>query len=415
MSVNNESGKHIIPKWLKELQDNSWELELLISGGAIFTLFQISDIWLNWLESMSIISFLPGRAIFMLLGTLGLETLKLGFVLHLILRSYWLAMVCINYVFPDGIRKDKVKWKKPFAMDIEENEDLQKQIVSVDKLCGLVMYLSIISTFLLAGIIFTIFITLSVPLINQVSTGAVGVILLFAFLVYIADLLLSGILRKVPYISYILYPFFLFYDLLSLRKIYQKPALLFYSNISYWKFTLSAALFFTIAGTFSYLNIYRIMHWPNVFDKREYKWQMSDNDAINYSFYRDELDNGEFRFVLIPSKIIKGNFLEVFIRYEKWSDDLIERIDRPDSLRFFSNAVAVAIDDSIYTETEWFPTWNERIENIGITAMIPIQNLKNGKHILRVGCSNNVSKPESVWEHDFCNDPPSTIPFWKDN
>ena len=26
------------PSWLKNLQENSWELELLISGGAIFTL-----------------------------------------------------------------------------------------------------------------------------------------------------------------------------------------------------------------------------------------------------------------------------------------------------------------------------------------------------------------------------------------
>ena len=36
------NSNHQIPKWLKQIMENSWELELLISGGAIFSLFQLS-------------------------------------------------------------------------------------------------------------------------------------------------------------------------------------------------------------------------------------------------------------------------------------------------------------------------------------------------------------------------------------
>ena len=36
MSNKNEQ----VPQWLKELQENSWEVELLISGGAISALIQ---------------------------------------------------------------------------------------------------------------------------------------------------------------------------------------------------------------------------------------------------------------------------------------------------------------------------------------------------------------------------------------
>jgi hypothetical protein len=243
MEIETEDKKHTIPKWLKELQENSWELELLISGGAIFTLFQVSDVWINWLETMNIISFLPGRPLFLLLGTLGLETLKLGFILHLILRSFWLSMVCINYVFPNGINKEKIKWKKPFKINIEEKEDLQSPIIFVDRLCGIVMYLSIISTFLLGGIIFTIFITVTAPMIFGVNLDVIGLVLVLAFLLYLVDLILGGILRKIPYLSYLTFPFFTFYDYLTFRKVYQKSALLFYTNISKWKFALSALVF----------------------------------------------------------------------------------------------------------------------------------------------------------------------------
>ena len=167
MESQEENKTHHVPKWLKLIQENSWELELLISGGAIFTLFQVSDIWVQWLQSASFISFLPGRNMILLIGALGIEILKIGFISHLLLRAFWLSMVCINYAFPGGINKDKIKWKKPFKISVKENEDLQSSIVKVDRYCGLVIYLSVISTFLLAGMVFGIFCLVTLPTINQ--------------------------------------------------------------------------------------------------------------------------------------------------------------------------------------------------------------------------------------------------------
>ena len=55
--------KRNIPKWLKSLQENSWELELLISGGAIFSLFQITDLFIAWLDTFRMISPMLGTNI----------------------------------------------------------------------------------------------------------------------------------------------------------------------------------------------------------------------------------------------------------------------------------------------------------------------------------------------------------------
>lgn len=418
--MSTSDKKFEIPKWLKELQENSWELELLISGGAIFSLFQLSDWYLSWIDSIKITNSFPGTALLLMAGMIIIKTLTLGFSSHLIMRAFWLALVCVNYVFPEGINIEKLTFKKPYKTDLEDKSDLRNQIVFVDRICGTIIYLTILSAFVTFGFLIGFFPILGyIVFMESVSVPAfiddiISPVLLFSYLLYFADFLLGGLLRKIKYVSYLTFPFFIVYDYFTLRFVYKNSLYLFTSSLKRSYIVLSSLFFFSVVFSFSYLSIYRIMHWPNVFDKRDYKWQMADNNYINYSFYKNELGDGQYRSVLIPSKIIKDNFLEVFIRYEKRSDYLIERLNKPDSLRFFSDAVTVAIDDSVYANLEWFPTWNQTIENIGITAMIPIKELENGKHVLRVGCSDEVNWPEEIEEHDLCKRATTIIPFWKD-
>ena len=87
------NSNHQIPKWLKQIMENSWELELLISGGAIFSLFQLSGNRVNWIESTNEFTFFLNRSAILVIGTLGLELLKIGFITHIILRAIWLSMV----------------------------------------------------------------------------------------------------------------------------------------------------------------------------------------------------------------------------------------------------------------------------------------------------------------------------------
>jgi hypothetical protein len=116
MEQLNENTDNNSPAWLKSLQENSWELEFLISGGAIFTLFQLSGYWVDSIESMRILFPFPGANLFFMIGALGIEVLKIGFIIHLLMRAFWISMVCINYAYPQGINESKVKWQKPFSL-----------------------------------------------------------------------------------------------------------------------------------------------------------------------------------------------------------------------------------------------------------------------------------------------------------
>jgi len=52
------------PKWIRELQETSWNLEFLISGGAIFSLVQASSFFAELVQSLKITAWLPGTDFF---------------------------------------------------------------------------------------------------------------------------------------------------------------------------------------------------------------------------------------------------------------------------------------------------------------------------------------------------------------
>ena len=69
----------------------------------------------QYLHYFKITEFIPGLDTFKMmapmLGTdiifisvfITLKILTIGFIAHLCLRAYWLSLVCVNYVYPNGI------------------------------------------------------------------------------------------------------------------------------------------------------------------------------------------------------------------------------------------------------------------------------------------------------------------------
>lgn len=423
MENKHQSTEDKAPEWLKILQENSWELELLISGGAIFTLFQLSAYWVESIVTMSTSFPIPGMSLFLMIGALGIEVLKIGFIFHLILRAFWISIVCLNYAYPQGINEAKVKREKPFRFKKNGEKGLNSSIVNVDRICGLTMFLSISSTFILAGLMFSIFFTVSLPALLGIDLGFLNIVLFVAAIVYFIDFIAFGLLRNIPYFSYVIYPFFAFFDFISFRIFFSKSFLLLFTNISKWKFTLAISVYLVFAVAFSYQNIFRIMHWPNIFDRRGYKWEMAPGDYIGSSIYKDQLDDNSNSSFHIQSKIIKDNFIELFIRYDYRFDETMNLSNRIEKLEFLSQLIAVQIDDVIIEGIEWHPTWTNNTTNIGITAMIPIKDLGYGKHVLIFGIKpeimDKIIKDKSLdveyIEHLKNNTKYERIPFWKNS
>ncbi len=409
-----EKEENKIPDWLKNLQENSWELELLVSGGAIFSLIQMSDLYIDWIRTIKITTQIPGMSIILILGMFGIKILTTGFILHLILRAFWLGLVCINYVYPGGIKKEKLNFKNPFQTNHQEG-DLKEQIMRVDKLCGTLMYTSIISAAALIGI--TVLMLCLIAFFSTLENNFpdlgvwINYFLFTVFWIYILDLLFSGVFRKIPYLSYLFFPFFKVYDLFSFRKLYQRSLNLFSSNVNKLKFFAGAILFAVIALISTYLAIYRTMHWPNMFDERAYKYQMAGGGYESYAMYRDEMSENDFSMVNIQSRIVEQHVINLFVRYDVGQDYFINKLNKPDSLKLYSDVIEISIDDSLYTNQRWFDKWNKDVTYIGVSTMIDIAHLKRGEHILKISTKPELQDPEDS-EHLVKYS--AEIPFFKD-
>jgi len=287
-------------------------------------------------------------------------------------------------------QKEKINWKKPFKADVQAREDLQSPIISVDRYCGIVIYVSISSAILLAGLIFCIFLFLAIPSILEWENiyGLYMQVILISLLLYVFDLITFGLLRRIPFITYLTYPIFTLLDLLTLRKIIQRAGFLFVSNIPKIKFYLSAIAMLTIGLTLGYLNTYRTLHQPNVLDGRDYLNQLSDGMSITPYYYRDEPVDKYRGNPSIQSKITHDNYLNVYIPYNIYLDDFLDGLDEPKENRLLSKIVSISIDSIPSKGVQWHESYYESengiSRNIGIECFISIGHLNDGPHTLKV-------------------------------
>lgn len=90
----------------------TWEMELLLSGATVFTMFQATQAVTAWGGHL-----LPRLAdnlrmfvsVLFTYGNGALTLLSLAFLLHLSLRAYWVALVGIDSVYPAGPRFDRLR------------------------------------------------------------------------------------------------------------------------------------------------------------------------------------------------------------------------------------------------------------------------------------------------------------------
>jgi hypothetical protein len=410
-----DQQKNPVPQWLQNLQDNSWEIELLISGGAVFTLLQFPELLLNFMRTVKITSDIPGIAMSLILGMACIKILTNGFILHLLLRAFWLAMVCINYIFPQGIDGRKMHRAYPFRSRHVEG-DLREQIMQVDRLSGLVIFMTIISSVIVIGFLAALIVMLFGIERMEQSGGLGGIIseaISWSLLVYFIDLLSMGLIRRIPFLAWVLFPFFWLFDLLTFRSFYARPLALFSSNIRRTAFVSGALAFMLITGVTTYIPLVRSMHWPRLFDAREYRDQLTTSGkAIVQRYYADQCDPNGKGVVSIPSHLIENNYLQVNLMYDRWMDGLLDHSDPQKDKRFLSNLIELSLNDSLCPNIEWLEVHSEEDNQIGLVAMVDISQLPNGAHKVKIQSKElpnaKYMKVRSEMLYKV------SIPFWKD-
>jgi hypothetical protein len=323
-------------KWLKKLQQESWELELLVSGFSILLLAKGIE-WLTGIQEYFTVSLNFSIQIsniiivFLAIVNLAVHALILNLVVHLVFRGFWVGIVGLGSVAPNA-DFHKLKYSNFFVEKLKNRvTTLDDLVILVDRISSIVFAFAFLVIFLLISIAlyFTglVFIgTIGESFVELFSGGlakiiafivnsVVNIYLIFG-IIYLIDFLSFGLIKRIKFFSKIYYPFYLFFGWITLAFIYRT---IYYNLVS--RFSKRRTAYILIPYLLLLVTI------PGIkLDHHIYYPDRQNEYSFNGSFYENERkDNDEFT-ISIPSFIIKEAFLPVFIKYDPNDNPVIKKI-----------------------------------------------------------------------------------------
>jgi len=436
MSNNYKDSK--FKNLLDKLQQESWQLELLISGFAIFGLItaipHIRTAMVFAQNDNEPFYFIPT-----LIAFTACSILIFNLLIHVILRGLWIGALGLRYVSGD-IDFEKLNYQNKFTSYLKKKIiSFDKYVATLETYCSVLFAISFLLIFYVISIALILICILAIALLiinnknfPETLREIVGAILLLfmligAILVFI-DFLTQGYLKKKKILSKIYFPFYLIFSYISLTFLYRP---LVYNFLDH-KFTRRLSFFLVP----SYIAISILVSFKN--HKTNYltstiKVPNLYIDSKNYENLLIE-DDDFARVATIQSKIIRTPFIKLFRVFNAKVEDRIydyhpslkpkndkrgfrtdivmfsstEYLQNRDSLtrkylEVFNNTHQVYID-SIKFDSAFLISKDKR-KQYGFETYINIKKLAEGKHVLKL-------KRLSKRKKDTITSTDITIPFW---
>lgn len=222
--MEEKQKKDAFKKLLDRLQEDSWQLELLISAFAIFGLFYAFE---SVSHQLNVASF-DNNGIFtnfFIIVRFALQIFIFNLVLHVLLRGMWIGSLGLRYVFGD-IDFDKLNYTEQFTKYLKKNVGtFDAYIKKLENVCSVVFGL----TFLLVFYVFSFFIIAFILIAFQTEIPDWMVIIvriLFAFfaigiLLTFFNFVTQGLLKKNKWVAKIYFPFYWAFSILTLSFLYR--------------------------------------------------------------------------------------------------------------------------------------------------------------------------------------------------
>jgi len=445
--MNNNHSSTSFKKLLDKLQTESWQLELIISGFAIYGLWQSQDfLQIEFLKALKqddeIYKFLLGPTIN------GVYILMIVLLIHVILRGLWIGTLGLRYVSGE-IDYEELGYTDKFTNFLQVKVgSFDRYISRLENICSslfalaFLMVFYFISYFLIMGIFqflaYLIFMTdwfsKTTSIILMCLTGIPYAI---CILFLVIDFLGMGILKKNEMTAKLYYPIYRVFNIISLSFIYRPLVYNFLDQkkarwvaIYILPFYFVISLFFGLTGNQN--SNFQVIN------------QASSSTFINKLNYEDQLIEKEdmIDFISISSKVIDKPYMKIFVGFNNFIEDAIIKTDttlKPENdKRGFSfqpekmfqsmgltndpkkavlkkqqkflnvmNRIFKIKIDTMYFEKEFILTNNQN-DRFGFETYIDLEGLEKGKHLVRVIGPANKKQKGTKTDIDTLK----TIPFW---
>ncbi|WP_460219795.1 hypothetical protein [Psychroserpens sp. MEBiC05023] len=414
--MSSDHNNPAFKKLLQRLQEESWQLELIISGFAIFGLFTafgpITEAAQIAKDKQQLVA-----AIVLFIALISCSILIFNLLLHVVLRGLWIGALGLRYVSGD-IDYDTLNYSEKFTKYLKRKVgSFDKYVATLENYCSIIFAVSFLLIFYVLALTFTI-VTIALIATQIISNDSlpetlrtiIGVILIlfivFGMIFTFIDFITQGWLKKKKWTSRIYFPVYWVFSFITLSFLYRPLVYNFLDN----KF--GKRLSFILLPVYFLILVLTSFHYKfsNYFERIDYS---SENAAYsgNYLNLINE-NNNLMDDVAISSKVIKESYVNVFLRFTdnlennvfSINPDLKPKKDRrglrsdiiivndtdwkntrqlkKDYINTVNDIYSVRID-SLDFDSEFILTESKQ-KNLGFETYVNISNLQEGKHLLKV-------------------------------
>lgn len=424
-----DGNKKTTPKWLTELQQKSWEPEILLSGIVLYGMFKVPGLLDDFLYYFKV--NISGQSTdidnFVSLIKVAVYWLITGLILHLISRGIWIGMVGLSFTFPKGIRKGNLKLASKFEKAIDRIPDIQKVILNLESFSSTLFSVSFMLFMLMIGAYFYLFITIIFPIVSAYyffgfdfdNYGIYLTIYLIAILVIgllgFIDFITLGFLKRIKWISKIYWPLYRFTGALTLARFYRPIYYVLITNFRKWKIVVFMILFVLVSVR--WVEGVADQRYPGEDISQITLWSDSQSTAAYTGYYDDQIDEIKSIEAQIQSDIIRGNTIRLFVVLRAEREDSIKAYCNYDSLRrvdgtntsevmisCLTKYYQIYVDDSLFNDVSAKFHYKTKTNQRGILIYLNIEYLDPGMHEIIVNAPEEMYKSYRL----------ATIPFYKE-
>ena len=428
-------------KWLEILQQESWQLELLISGFAIFLLAESYESIHNLDDQINLL--ISGSAYYaflyipyqVILGAW--YVLIINLILHVLLRGLWISTIGLRYVSGD-IDFNKLNISPKFDRFLRSKiVSFDLYIQSLEKLCSAVFGFTFLIIFILiSGGLYVVGIFILAMAMEGISRkfGDLWVLVIVPFLllyllggfIYFLDFITLGWIKRKKGIAGFYYPIYRFFSVITLAFIYRP----IYYNLLDNKFGRNIVLFLI-----PYLIGFSLIASLTV-NTQAYLPGNRTLQSISNNFYDDTSEDRSSNSASISSKFVKNGYAQLFLPYVARNDDQVIEAICPDlkpaktGIFFFGNndplrnnmdadlaldchaqRFKIYVNDTLLNNVKYRFHEHPTRKNIGILTVLDVGYLPRGEHSIKIDVKmlENRNGKDTLFFRES-----AVIPFWKE-
>jgi hypothetical protein len=429
---------------LRDLTSQSWNLELVISGAALFAVIQLPDLLdvafdflrFNLLShTTGIIGVLPSLIFSMMKAICYI--LFAAFLTNFVMRAFWVGLVGLLSVYPEGIHYDRIPYSSKYAQEQMSRRfgSLENYIIKLDRRCNIVFAVAFLFTFFfiliaMGYLVAILGYTYISPLIPEEYMPFVKVLAyILAGSYFLVSIVLSlPAVRANPKGARLNYKFatalqFLFWGLARPSSYITNT---FYSHIPPKKMLRNMGILMIAFAVLLFMNLFvdlaRINQRLTPFNSRHLFTTRVDSLFIDASTYDNQRAEGQYvGTASIQSDIIREPFVRLYIAYPKALDTLLTEIVKEPvwdeskpiterrrkyaawSSEQINNLIKIHVNDSLYKNPGLLFTMHDKPRQHGWQTVLLPTNLITGRNTLKITIQpKSPAKPTDI----------ATIPFW---